>query len=169
MTDERGPEDPEEESEPTPPQSFEPTPPQSFEPTPPPGMSTEEHDEAAVLEGAGDFTSGEGLVAFAGIVIIAVWVIFDVIIDNYGMDNTVAVLAATAAILPRLDRMTVEKVLPLPILMKVVGYALVMFGVVELVLDLRFGVLDDLGTVVAALGTYAAYVMAFVGARQIEI
>ncbi len=69
----------------------------------------EEHDDAAVLVGAGDFTSGEGLVAFAGIVLLAVWLIFDIILASYGMDNTVAVLAAAALLLPSVTSRTASR------------------------------------------------------------
>lgn len=129
----------------------------------------DDHDEAAILEGAGDFTSGEGLVAFAGMVLIAVWLIFDIVINNYGMDNLVPLLAAVAILLPRLRRETVERIAPLPVLMKVTGWALLFVGVIEVIIDLRFNVYDDFGTVIGALVAYAGYVMAFVGARQIEI
>lgn len=130
--------------------------------------TTEERD-GTVFEGAGDFTSGEGLVAFAGIVLLGVWVVFDLILDTYGMDNLVPVVATVALILPRLDRAHVEKVHPLPILMKVTGWALVFLGVVELLLDIRIGFYSHLGGIIGALAAYAGYVMAFLGARQIKI
>lgn len=139
------------------------------EPQPDAPAIPDEHDEKAVLEGAGDFTSGEGLVAFAGMILIAIWIIFDLAINNYGMDNTIAVIASLAVILPRLDRGKVERIQPLPVLMKIVGWALAIFGVIEFLTDVRGGQLDELGTVLAALIAYAAYVMAFIGARQIEI
>lgn len=134
----------------------------------PPGMPEDDHDDAAALEGAGDFTSGEGLVAFAGIVLLLVWVIFDLITDAYPMDNLVPVLGAVALVLPRLDRNTVERVLPLPVLMKIVGWALFLIGVIELLIDVRVGIFDDVGTIIGALAAYAGYAMAFIGARQID-
>ncbi len=116
----------------------------------------------------GEFTSGEGLVAFGAIVLVAVWLIFDLFLDNYGMNNTIAVVAAAAALLPRIDRNTVEKFHPLPLLMKVLGYTLALFGAVELLLDLRFNSYGSFGTVVGALAAYAGFVMCYMGARQIE-
>lgn len=139
------------------------------DPTPPPGMPPQEHDDAAVIEGAGDFTSGEGLVAFAGMVLVAVWLIFDIIIDGYGMDNLVPVIAAVAILLPRLQAATVERIAPLPVLMKLVGWALVFLGVMELIVDLRFNAFRDVAGVIGALAAYAGYAMAFMGARQIDI
>lgn len=128
----------------------------------------EERDDA-VLEGAGDFTSGEGLVAFAGMVLLAVWVIFDLILDTYGVDNLIPVVATVAVILPRLNRTTVDRFHPLPLLMKVTGWGLVLLGVVELLLDLRIGFYGHVGGIIGALAAYAGFVMAFVGARQIKV
>lgn len=128
----------------------------------------EDHDEAAMLEGAGDFTSGEGLVAFAGMVLLAVWVIFQVILGEYSMNPLVPVLAAVAVMLPRLDRTTVEKVLPLPLLMKLTAWAIVLIGMVAVILDVRFNVYEGFASVIGAIGAYAGYAMAFVGARQIS-
>lgn len=127
-----------------------------------------ESGSAGMMAGT-DFSSGEGLVAFAGIVLLAVWIVFDLIVDNYGFDNVIAVLAAAAAIVPRLDRAVVERVHSLPVIMKVLGWALVLFGAIEILLDIRFGIYDDLGIIVAALISYVGYAMALMGARSIEI
>lgn len=139
------------------------------EPSRPPGMRPEEHDDSSVLEGAGDFTSGEGLVVFAGMVLIAVWLIFDIAINDYGMDNLVPLIALVAILLPRLKRETVERVASLPVLMKTTGWALLLIGVLEVIIDLRFNAYDDFPSILGALGAYAGYAMAFMGARQIEI
>lgn len=139
------------------------------EPVPPQGMPVPEHDDQAVLEGAGDFTSGEGLVVFAGFVLLAVWLIFTLILETYGLSEVVVVLAAFAALLPRVDRRRLERFHSLPVLLKAIGYVLFALGVFSLVIDVRFGGLDDFGSVIGALGSYAGYVMALIGARQIEI
>ena len=135
----------------------------------PPGMEPDQHDESSVLEGAGDFTSGEGLVAFAGMVLVVVWLIFDIAIDSYGMSILAPFLALVAILLPRLQRETVERVAALPVLMKATGWALLLLGVLELIFDLRFNVYNDFPSILGALGAYAGYAMAFMGARQIEI
>ena len=136
-------------------------------------MTDESHDaemeEQSAPTAGGDFSSGEGLVAFAGIVILGVWVIFDLIVDNYGMDNTIAVMALADEVVHSLNRTTVERVHSMPVIMKLLGWALVVFCVIEIILDLRFGVYDDVGVIVAALIAYAGYAMAFMGARSIEI
>lgn len=138
------------------------------QPGPPPGMP-DEHDDAAVLEGAGDFTSGEGLVAFAGMVVIAVWLIFSIILDEYYIDWLMLILAVAAVALPRIDRGKIEAFHPLPVLMKLTGYGIALIALLELISNLRYGVLDNLGDILGGLLTYAAGAMAFVGARQIKI
>lgn len=161
-------ETPPQSQRPTPPPAQQPTPPQSQEPRPPPDMPVE-HDDAAVLEGAGDFTSGEGLVAFAGMVVIAVWVIFAIILNEYFINWLMLVLAVAAAVLPRVDRDQVEKLHPLPVLLKVAGYGIALIALVELISNIRYGVLDNVASILAGLITYVAGLMAFVGARQIKI
>jgi hypothetical protein len=89
-------------------------------------------------------------------------------VNEYGMDNLVPVLAFVAILLPRLDRATVERVLPLPLAMKLTGWAIVLIGVVEVIIDVRFNAYEDLASILGALGAYAGYAMAFVGVRQIS-
>lgn len=135
----------------------------------PPGMQHDEHDDSSVLEGAGDFTSGEGLVAFAGMVVIAVWVIFSILVAEYFVLFLALMLAIAAVLIPRLDRAKVERVHPLPVIMKTLGYGLALHGAMVLVEDIRFEQLDEVLAVIGGLIYYASAVMAFIGARQIEI
>lgn len=137
--------------------------------SPPPGMQPNEHDGASVLEGAGDFTSGEGLVAFAGMVVIAVWVIFSILVTEYFVSFVGLMLAVVAVVAPRLDRASVERVHPLHVIMKTVGYGMAILGLIALVENIRFEHLDEVWAVIGGLIYYAAAVMGFVGARQIEI
>jgi hypothetical protein len=128
-----------------------------------------ERDDDTVLQGAGDFTSGEGLVTFAGMILLAIWVIFDVFLDEYGVGVLTLLLAALVVIAPRMSRESVEKVLPLPVIIKVAGYTLALIGVIAVIAALEDGFYDDALTIIAALAQYAAFAMAFIGARQIEI
>jgi hypothetical protein len=127
-----------------------------------------EHDMAAVTQGAGDFTSGEGLVAFAGIVLLLVWLIFDVFLDDYGVGLVTLLLALTVAVVPRLSTDTVEPVHRVPVIMKVGGYALAAIGLFDIIGAIESGFFEGASTIIAALLTYAAFAMAFLGARQIE-
>ncbi|MEA1902014.1 MAG: hypothetical protein U9N56_00650 [Actinomycetota bacterium] len=115
-----------------------------------------------------NFTSGEGLVAVAGIVLLVSWIIFEVIAREYFVTWVVLLLAAGAAILPRLNREAVEKVNTLPVLMKAIGYAIAVMGVFTIVDDLRFEAYEDLTSILGALATYAGFVMAYMGARSIK-
>lgn len=125
--------------------------------------------EAAVVEGAGDFTSGEGLVAFAGMIILANWLIFDVFLDDYGVGIVTQLLAVLVVFVPRMSRATVAKVLPVPVIIKLAGYTLALIGVFVIIEAVEEGFFEGALTVVAALVEYAAFAMAFIGARQIKI
>lgn len=138
------------------------------DPTPPPGMSPEEHDDRGVLEGAGDFTSGEGLVALAGMVLLAIWLIFDVFLDQYGIGLVTFLIAVLVVIAPRLRGDAVSRLHPLPTVMKVAGYTLAIIGVYDVIGAVEEGFYDDAGTIIGALASYAAFAMAFFGARQIK-
>lgn len=129
---------------------------------------TNERDDA--LAGAGDFTSGEGLVAFAGMVLVAAWVIFGVLANTYWVGWLAVIPAIAVVLLPRLDRASVERYHPLPLLMKVLGYVIALVGVLTIIENVRFAgsALDEVFEVIGALVTYAGFAMAFLGARQIE-
>jgi hypothetical protein len=131
-------------------------------------MPADEHDTAKVLEGAGDFTSGEGLVAFAGMAIVAVWVIFSILTTEYFIAHVLLILSVTAAVTPRLDRSKVERLHPVPVIMKALGYGIAFMGLVALVEDIRFEAFDEVWAIIGGVITYAAAVAAFIGARQIE-
>lgn len=126
--------------------------------------------EAAVADGAGDFTSGEGLVAVAGIVLIVDWLIFGVLTSDYWVAWLALVPAIAVALLPRLDRGSVERFHPLPLVMKVLGYVIAIVGILTIIEDIRFaeGVFDEVLGVIGALAAYAGFAMAFIGARQVK-
>jgi hypothetical protein len=141
------------------------------QPTPRPEEAASAGDEASVLEGAGDFTSGEGLVAFAGMVLILHWLIFGLVATDYWVSWLILIPAIGAALLPRVDRAKVERFHPLPLVMKGLGYFIALVGLLTIIEDLRFAGsdLDEAFEVIGALVAYAAFVMAFIGARQIKI
>jgi len=116
----------------------------------------------------GSHKTGEGRVALAGLVLLAVWLIFDVIINNYGVDNTLAVLAAAALIFRRMDSDKPGGI-PRPAIMKMLGYAIALFGVIEVILDVRFAVYEEPASLVGALAGYASFALAFIGARSIKL
>jgi hypothetical protein len=78
--------------------------------------------------------------------------------------------AIGVALLPRLNRASVERFHPLPETMKLLGYIIAIVGVLTIIEDIRFaeGVFDEVLGVIGALVAYSAFVMAFIGARQIS-
>jgi hypothetical protein len=127
-------------------------------------------EETAVVDEPSDFTSGEGLVALAGIVLIVHWLIFGVLANEYWVAWLALVPAIGVALLPRLDRGSVEKFHPLRSIMKVLGYVIAIVGILTIIEDIRFAeaVFDEVLGVIGALVAYAAFAMAFIGARQIQ-
>ncbi len=125
---------------------------------------------ASPMASLGNFSTGEGMVALAGIIILAVWLIFEVITDDFGVSTLTILLATGAVVFPRLDRAKVEAYHPLASLMKVIGYTLAVIGVVNIIGDIETSGFSDIGglTLLAMLLMYAASVIAFLGARQIE-
>lgn len=123
----------------------------------------------AAVEDESPFSSGEGMVALGGAIVVLVWLVFELALRDYFISTTVLVLALIAVILPRMNRDFIEKLAPLGTLMKIVGYLLALAGLLEILDDLRFDGFDDGFTdVIGALGSYAGYAIAFLGARSIE-
>lgn len=131
------------------------------------GMESSSSDDAAGVP-EDDFTSGEGLVAVAGVVLLANFVIFELIFGTYFITPALLLLAVAAALLPRLARESVERVHRLDVIMMVLGYGIAVLGVFEVLDDIRFDGYDNAGSVIGALVAYAGYAMAFLGARSIE-
>ena len=129
-----------------------------------------ENAEASLAEAsmAETFSSGEGMVALAGIILVGVWLIFEVIAREYSMTTLAVVLGAAAAIIPRMNPDSVAKIMSVSAVMKALGYALLLVGVIEVVTDIRIGIYDTPVAVLGALIAYGAYGLAFMGARQIE-
>lgn len=145
-------------------QGAEPLDPMDHEGSEPDETVTEDASEASVA----GFSSGEGMVAVAGLIIIGVWLIFEVFTRQYSLTTFAIVLGAAAAIVPRMNPDAVAKIMPVPAVMKVLGYALVLVGIIEVITDIRIGIYDSPMAILGALIAYGAYALAFLGARQIE-
>ncbi len=135
-----------------------------------PGPSSEDHspEVSPAGGGAGDFSSGEGMVALAGMILLGVWLIFDVILDDFDVVSIELLLAVVAVLVPRLNRDSVEKVNTVPVIMKVTGYAIAIVGAFFIVEAIEEGFYEDALTIIGALASYAAYAVAFLGARSIN-
>ena len=112
-------------------------------------------------------SAGEGRVAVAGLIVFVVWLLFDVVFQIYGLNNVLAVLGIAAYVVPKVNE---ERFQPVPrsLLTKALGYSIAVFGVIELILDLRNGILFDGAAALGAVPGYLAYFLAFSGARAIK-
>ena len=144
-------------------------PPNGFDQEPEePAFSLPEEEKKPWSDDDKIFSSGEGMVTLGGAIILAIWIIFEFFLEEYGIPVTTLVLAAIAVVLPRIDRDLVEKLADLPVLMKILGYVLAIAGVFQVITDLRFGQFNEFVEILAAIGAYIGFAVAFLGARSIE-
>ncbi len=157
-----------------PPDSFDPEPVESHEPNPMDSDELFDYEEAVELEQTDmdlgeelEFSAGEGMVALGGAIVALVYIL-ELFLDDYSVHLTGLIIAIVVVGLPRLDRDFVEKIAPLPVLMKLGGYLLGVAGVIQILSDLAQGNFDPFVAALAAIATYAGYAIAFLGARSIE-
>ena len=113
-----------------------------------------------------DFSTGEGLISLGAMILLGVWLIFDVITDDYGLNVLTVVLAAAAVVLPRIGREAVEAYHPMGMTMRALGWALAVTGAVEIVGDLEAGIFsDDPTTIIAGILGWLGFAVVFQGAR----
>lgn len=108
------------------------------------------------------------MVALSGMIILGVWLIFDVFLDDFGFAIMELLLATIAVAVPRINREAVEKVNTVPVIMKTTGYAIAIVGAFFVIEAIEEGFYSGASTIIAALITYAAYAIAFLGARSID-
>ncbi len=123
-------------------------------------------DEQTGTSGGMNF-GGLDLVTIGALVVLASWVIFDLITDDYLVGTVAVALALIIAVLPRLDSGAITAFAPVPAFLKLAGYSLALIGAVEILTDLESSFFDWGGaSIFGALVAWAGYVIAFVGARQ---
>lgn len=130
-------------------------------------MATEQPDAGPSRTSSGN-NSGIALVWIGAGLVIASWIVFEIIAGEYFVANVSLVLAASLLLLPRIAPKAIGAIAPLPAFTKVGGFALAFSGVIELLDDLRFDGLEDFVSVLGGLVAYAGYVVAFIGARAIK-
>ncbi len=112
--------------------------------------------------------SGETMVMIGGVLVLASYVIFGLIANEYHQYIVQLVAAVFAVLLPTVNKEAVGRVAPFPDVMKVLGYTIAVGGLFEFLFDVRFGILDDFMAIAGAVVAYAGYVLAFIGARAIK-
>lgn len=114
--------------------------------------------------------SGDTLVMWGALAVLASWVIFEVIAEEYFVSTMSAALAIFLVVLPRIDGDAIKNLAKPASIAKFVGYLLVCAGIVEVVADIRNNIFDAGGsTILGAIVAYAGYALTFLGARKIEI
>lgn len=138
------------------------------DPGPPP--VPEETPGRAAAGSASGFGSPTGMVTLGGAILIVTYVIFGLMFNDYWVSWLAMLLAISSFLLVRGNKVFIEKVAPVPVLVKIVGYLLAVIGLLALVEDIRFadGTLNEFPDVIGALASYAGYVIAFLGARSIK-
>lgn len=138
--------------------------------TPEPEMPVEAVAGAPVAEAPSSTSSPESIMMIGAALILGGWLLFSIILDEFGTNWTVLVLAALVLALIMGKGDLFEKLAPKNTLLKVAGYAIGAFAVLELIWDIRFagGVLNEFIEILGALALLGGSALVFMGARSIE-
>jgi hypothetical protein len=126
----------------------------------------------AVTNSNVDFGSPTGRVALGGMILVGVYIIFGLFLNDYWVGWVALLLAISGIFLVFKSEGTfIESLAPVPVLVKIVGYLLFAVGLLTVIEDLRFasGGLNEVTEVIGAVAGYAGYALAFLGARSIKI
>lgn len=141
-------------------------------PDTPEGATPSEPVPTAPAAGAvtSQFSTGEGMVAVAGWLLIAEYVIFGLLMNQFWVSWLMLIPAIAVVVLPRLREPFTNKIAPLPTVIKVLGYMIALIGVLWLIEDIRFAssAYDDIWDILGSLVLYGAAALAFLGARAIK-
>lgn len=98
------------------------------------------------------------------------WLLFSIILDQWGTDWTPLALAFFALMLVMGRADYFERLAPKNTLLKVCGYGIAVFAVLELIWDIRFagGRLNEFLDILAALAFFGGSALVFMGARAIN-
>lgn len=114
--------------------------------------------------------SGDTLVMWGALAVLASWVIFEVIAEEYFVSTMSAALAIFLVAVPRIDGDAIKGLARPASLAKFGGYLLVCIGIVEVVADIRNNIFEaGAATIFGALVAYVGYALSFIGARKIEL
>ncbi len=114
--------------------------------------------------------SGDTLVMWGALLVVASWVVFETIAEEYFISTTSIAVALLLVVVPRIDSAAISSLAKPAAFAKVFGYLLVAAGLSEIVGDIRNNIFDAGGsTIIGALVAYAGYALTFMGARKIEV
>lgn len=125
---------------------------------------------APVAEATSSTSSPESMMMIGAALILGGWLLFSIILDEFGTNWTVLVLSGLVLALIVGKGDLFEKLAPKNTLLKVAGYAIGAFAVLELIWDIRFagGVLNEFTEILGALALFGGSALVFMGARSIE-
>jgi hypothetical protein len=114
--------------------------------------------------------SAETLIGLGAAILVVDWLLFGIILDGYYFFTGTLLVAGYAlfALWVRTSRPSTSWPVSYPWLMKVLGYTAGALGLVELLGDLRYGVLDTFGYILGGVITYVGAFLMFWGARQVN-
>lgn len=114
--------------------------------------------------------AAERLIAVGAAILIADYLLFEVILDEYSFfTGTLLVAGYTlVAVWVRQSRPSAAWPLPYEWLLRVLGITAGFLGLIELLTDLRLGILDRPGDVIGGLLVYLGAFLMFWGGRQMK-
>ena len=119
----------------------------------------------------GSLSQGEKLVGLGGLAVVAVYVIFELITEDYFVNYVGIVLGAfiVGVVWLKLQRPGIEFAVPSNSSLRVAGYLLFVFGLAVFIEQVKIDIFDaDGGTLIGALILYAACAVAGFGANQLD-
>ena len=118
----------------------------------------------------GDLGQAERLIVFGGVLLVLNYLFFELIVREYYMSSVLLLTGgfAIAAAWIRHNRSDASWPVPYEWLMRVFGFTAGFLGLLELLDDLRFDILDESSAIIGGLILYIAAVMMFMGARQMD-
>ncbi|MGH8916552.1 MAG: hypothetical protein ACRDZM_18800 [Acidimicrobiia bacterium] len=111
--------------------------------------------------------SGQTMVMIAAVVVLGVYVIFGLIVDEWYPSFEAVIAASFAVILPQVKAGPIGSGISTATLMKILGYVIAVVGLWDFIATLRFG-WGGFEDVIAWLLLLGSAIVAFLGARSIE-
>jgi hypothetical protein len=139
----------------------------TFDPQPPPPESAKPSSGSNL----GSLSQGEKLVGLGALIVIAVYVIWEVIQEEYFFEWFAVYFAVyiLAVMWLKANRPQAVWSIPYTSQLRVVGYLVLLAGVFELITDLKFDTFDGGGaTVAGALVFYGGCALAGFGAKNLD-
>jgi hypothetical protein len=116
-------------------------------------------------------TSGpESMIMLGSAVMLGGWLLFSIILDQWGTNWTPLVLAVFALMLVMGRADSFERLAPKNTLLRVAGYGIAVFALFELIWDIRFAgsALNEFVDILAALAYFGGSALIFMGARALD-